>query len=647
MGQSLPLHPIKLFTRKLFRFSLGLAFSLGIAVTASAQNGSVGIGTNTPSDKAILEIKSDSKGLLIPKLTQQKRDELLRPGTVDDSFNGMLIYNSDAKAFNVWKTDNWVEIGGIAGADGRDGVNGQTAFELWQSLPGNAGKDESEFFRSLEGKSAYVLWLEAGNNGTEADFLLTLKGDKGVGYANAHIDNDGNLILPYNDGSGNELVSGGPVRGAQWYNGNDDPAVTLVGVDVKRGDLYLNNSSGDVFKKEDDVTGWVLFANLTTGVTGPVGPEGPTGPAGATGPAGEQGIAGPQGPAGEQGATGPTGAQGPAGPMGPVGPTGATGPAGSVGATGAQGPTGPRGLTGLTGATGLQGVQGEKGEKGEKGDKGDIGLAGPKGDKGENGVDGAAGLKGDTGDKGDKGEKGDAGPQGIPGEDGAQGPQGPIGLTGENGLGAKWHIGSSTPSAIIGEVNDLYLDNISGNVYEKTASGWGAPKANLKPASATASWALGGNSGSSPAVAGTNGSFIGTTDAKDFVFATDNFERVRIKADGKVGIATTDAKATLDVNGNFSLGQGGAILNVVLHDAKIADLPSIASGASHKQMFTVTGAVTIKSTVVVSPVTELPDGLLISYARVSASNTVEVKFYNASGAAIDVASGTFNITVVQ
>lgn len=53
------------------------------------------------------------------------------------------------------------------------------------------------------------------------------------------------------------------------------------------------------------------------GITGPVGPTGPTGNGfGITGPTGAQGPTGVQGP------SGPTGAQGPSGPSGPSGPTG-------------------------------------------------------------------------------------------------------------------------------------------------------------------------------------------------------------------------------------------------------------------------------------------------------------------------------------
>ena len=54
----------------------------------------------------------------------------------------------------VWCIDNndWQDVGNIQGPAGKDGQ---------------------------EGKSAYQVWLEAGNTGTEEDYLASLKGDKG------------------------------------------------------------------------------------------------------------------------------------------------------------------------------------------------------------------------------------------------------------------------------------------------------------------------------------------------------------------------------------------------------------------------------------------------------------------------------------
>ncbi len=115
---------------------------------------------------------------------------------------------------------------------------------------------------------------------------------------------------------------------------------------------------------------------------------------------------------------------------------------------------------------------------------------------------------------------------------------------------------------------------------------------------------------------------------------------------GKVGIGTFSPKAKLHVKGDFQLGEDGSILTHIIKASVLKNLPSIAAGASIVELFTVTGAV-IDASVMISPDIALTDGLIIAYARVSAANTVEVKFLNNSAATINLASTTFHITVVN
>ncbi len=115
---------------------------------------------------------------------------------------------------------------------------------------------------------------------------------------------------------------------------------------------------------------------------------------------------------------------------------------------------------------------------------------------------------------------------------------------------------------------------------------------------------------------------------------------------GNVGIGTYRPDAKLHVKGNFQLGEDGSILNHIIKASVSKNLPSIAAGASITELFTVTGAL-IDGSVMISPDIALTDGLVIAYARVSAANTIEVKFLNNSAAAINLASTNFHITVVN
>ena len=129
-------------------------------------------------------------------------------GTEDDFLESLRgVDGSDGtdgldgkSAFEIWKEVNETEgteltetdfldslVGekGENGVDGQDGAPGKSAYEVWKEQEGNADKTVEEFLASLKGedgadgingKSAYEIWQDAGNTGTEADFLESLKG---------------------------------------------------------------------------------------------------------------------------------------------------------------------------------------------------------------------------------------------------------------------------------------------------------------------------------------------------------------------------------------------------------------------------------------------------------------------------------------
>lgn len=139
------------------------------------------------------------------------------------------------------------------------------------------------------GTTPYDLWLEAGNTGTMADYLNSLRGPAG---------------------------SQGP-----------------------KGDRGEKGDKGD-----SGIAG-------PQGPQGPTGATGNAGAKGDTGERGPTGASGPQGPAGPIGETGSQGAVGPKGDTGAQGPQGVKGDKGDVGATGATGSKGDKGDQGIAGAT--------------------------------------------------------------------------------------------------------------------------------------------------------------------------------------------------------------------------------------------------------------------------------------------------------
>lgn len=82
-------------------------------------------------------------------------------------------------AYQIWldagNTGSQVEF--LNSLKGTDGTNGKSAYQIWVDK-GGAG-DETVFLKSLEGKSAYQVWLAQGNVGNEAAYIASLKGEEG------------------------------------------------------------------------------------------------------------------------------------------------------------------------------------------------------------------------------------------------------------------------------------------------------------------------------------------------------------------------------------------------------------------------------------------------------------------------------------
>ena len=86
----------------------------------------------------------------------------------------------------------------------------------------------------------------------------------------------------------------------------------------------------------------------------------------------------------------------------------------------------------------------------------------------------------------------------------------------------------------------VYQTDGSSGFYYYDGSGW--EKINTGTINA---WELGGNNGTNPA-----NDFIGTADATDLVFRTDNTERMRITSDGSIGIGTNLPSGNLHLHGS-------------------------------------------------------------------------------------------------
>ena len=117
---------------------------------------------------------------------------------------------------------------GETGATGEKGEDGKSAYQIWLDN-GNTGS-QADFLDWLKGetgkqgetgatgatgatgKSAYDIWLEAGNEGDEQAFLDWLKGETGkqgetgVGIEKVEYDENGDLKITYTNGNSETIV---------------------------------------------------------------------------------------------------------------------------------------------------------------------------------------------------------------------------------------------------------------------------------------------------------------------------------------------------------------------------------------------------------------------------------------------------------
>ena len=103
------------------KFTLGVAFMLSAISFAQ-----VGINTTDPNKATVLDINSNTKGILIPRLSSSERDANLanNTGVVNPSLTaGTLIFNTTENRFEFWDGTVWRQLFVATSSQaGNDGV---------------------------------------------------------------------------------------------------------------------------------------------------------------------------------------------------------------------------------------------------------------------------------------------------------------------------------------------------------------------------------------------------------------------------------------------------------------------------------------------------------------------------------------------
>jgi hypothetical protein len=150
------------------------------------------------------------------------------------------------------------------------------------------------------------------------------------------------------------------------------------------------------------------------------------------------------------------------------------------------------------------------------------------------------------------------GPQGMQGIQGATGATGPIGSTGKNTLILTTTEAAGANCATGGVKQEYGVDANSNGTLEAGEVNATLTKYICNGLAGTVlnAWSTNGNTGT------TGANFIGTTDAKDVSLKTNNTERVNIKSNGDVNIATSGGK--INVSNEMYAAQSGTFNMVPL-----------------------------------------------------------------------------------
>lgn len=152
--------------------------------------GQVGIGTSAPNSKAILDISSTDKGLLLPRMNTTQRLSI-NPAM---PARGLLVFDTDSSAFMFWTGTNWQRLNASAASG-----------EFW-SLGGNA-LTGTERLGTTNNKS--LVLIGAG--------IQMFRYDTGmIGAMALPRITGGSELNQVSAGAGNSILNGE----SQWLSGN-------------------------------------------------------------------------------------------------------------------------------------------------------------------------------------------------------------------------------------------------------------------------------------------------------------------------------------------------------------------------------------------------------------------------------------------
>jgi len=205
-----------------------------LSASTKSQTGSTGIGTTTPNASAILDISSNNKGVLLPRITSSQRKSITTPAP------GLLVYDTDKRTIFLFDGTQWVpmmiangEASIIPEAVAPTNTVGEEAAGKSVDVAGNYAIFGAPFYNSEQG-AAYIYFKQNGV-WTQQAKLIAPDGAAEDRFGTAvAINGDWAIVGAYND----DILSGPPI--IQNY--------------VDRGSIYIYQRSGTTWTQTNKLT---------------------------------------------------------------------------------------------------------------------------------------------------------------------------------------------------------------------------------------------------------------------------------------------------------------------------------------------------------------------------------------------------------
>lgn len=179
-----------------------------------------------PNTKAMLDVESPNKGVLIPRLSTTNRDAIAAPPA------GLLIYNSTTNLFNYWNGSSWTDFNsnpltlpfegtGVNNSGGQAGL-----MKIVNTGTGNGLYVKAGTGGQLNAGQSFAAYFESSQNGIFA----------ASGVGNLALKTAGGLQFLNNSGGTNKILTSIDANGtAVWQNtailnGLEVNGSTIIGI---------------------------------------------------------------------------------------------------------------------------------------------------------------------------------------------------------------------------------------------------------------------------------------------------------------------------------------------------------------------------------------------------------------------------------